>query len=156
METFVTVNVPRNGSISGKCRAVFPRGKFSSRTYSVSNIQQHRGRKKIFLDSREKEREREIVFLLVETYPAVEIRVESDLPSGDWFFSFLFSLWSSRGYDTIFKQDPRHAFQRSRSNDYVHDASLFRMERKKERKESGRSFDDWGDVSEGNKEIEIF
>lgn len=155
METFVTVNVPRNGSISGKCRAVFPRGKFSSRTYSVrtfSSIEEERK----FFSIRERKREREIVFLLVETYPAVEIRVESDLPWGDWFFSFLFSLWSSRGYDTIFKQDPRHAFQRSRFNDYVHDASLFRMERKKERKESGRSFDDWGDVSEGNKEIEIF
>lgn len=153
METFVTVNVPRNGSISGKCRAVFPRGKFSSRTYSVRTFSSIEEERKFFSI---REREREIVFLLVETYPAVEIRVESDLPWGDWFFSFLFSLWSSRGYDTIFKQDPRHAFQRSRSNDYVHDASLFRMERKKERKESGRSFDDWGDVSEGNKEIEIF
>lgn len=153
METFVTVNVPRNGSISGKCRAVFPRGKFSSRTYSVRTFSSIEEERKFFSI---REREREIVFLLVETYPAVEIRVESNLPSGDWFFSFLFSLWSSRGYDTIFKQDPRHAFQRSRSNDYVHDASLFRMERKKERKESGRSFDDWGDVSEGNKEIEIF
>lgn len=153
METFVTVNVPRNGSISGKCRAVFPRGKFSSRTYSVRTFSSIEEERKFFSI---REREREIVFLLVETYPAVEIRVESDLPWGDWFFSFLFSLWSSREYDTIFKQDPRHAFQRSRSNDYVHDASLFRMERKKERKESGRSFDDWGDVSEGNKEIEIF
>lgn len=153
METFVTVNVPRNGSISGKCRAVFPRGKFSSRTYSVRTFSSIEEERKFFSI---REREREIVFLLVETYPAVEIRVESDLPSGDWFFSFLFSLWSSRGYDTIFKQNPRHAFQRSRSNDYVRDASLFRMERKKERKESGRSFDDWGDVSEGNKEIEIF
>lgn len=153
METFVTVNVPRNGSISGKCRAVFPRGKFSSRTYSVRTFSSIEEERKFFSI---REREREIVFLLVETYPAVEIRVESDLPWGDWFFSFLFSLWSSRGYDTIFKQDPRHAFQRSRSNDYVRDASLFRMERKKERKESGRSFDDWGDVSEGNKEIEIF
>lgn len=153
METFVTVNVPRNGSISGKCRAVFPRGKFSSRTYSVRTFSSIEEERKFFSI---REREREIVFLFVETYPAVEIRVESDLPWGDWFFSFLFSLWSSREYDTIFKQDPRHAFQRSRSNDYVHDASLFRMERKKERKESGRSFDDWGDVSEGNKEIEIF
>lgn len=153
METFVTVNVPRNGSISGKCRAVFPRGKFSSRTYSVRTFSSIEEERKFFSI---REREREIVFLLVETYPAVEIRVESNLPWGDWFFSFLFSLWSSREYDTIFKQDPRHAFQRSRSNDYVHDASLFRMERKKERKESGRSFDDWGDVSEGNKEIEIF
>lgn len=153
METFVTVNVPRNGSISGKCRAVFPRGKFSSRTYSVRTFSSIEEERKFFSI---REREREIVFLLVETYPAVEIRVESDLPWGDWFFSFLFSLWSSREYDTIFKQDPRHAFQRSRSNDYVHDASLFRMERKKERKESGRSFDDWADVSEGNKEIEIF
>lgn len=153
METFVTVNVPWNGSISGKCRAVFPRGKFSSRTYSVRTFSSIEEERKFFSI---REREREIVFLLVETYPAVEIRVESDLPWGDWFFSFLFSLWSSREYDTIFKQDPRHAFQRSRSNDYVHDASLFRMERKKERKESGRSFDDWGDVSEGNKEIEIF
>lgn len=153
METFVTVNVPRNGSISGKCRAVFPRGKFSSRTYSVRTFSSIEEERKFFSI---REREREIVFLLVETYPAVEIRVESDLPWGDWFFSFLFSLWSSREYDTIFKQDPRHAFQRSRSNDYVRDASLFRMERKKERKESGRSFDDWGDVSEGNKEIEIF
>lgn len=153
METFVTVNVPRNGLISGKCRAVFPRGKFSSRTYSVRTFSSIEEERKFFSI---REREREIVFLLVETYPAVEIRVESDLPWGDWFFSFLFSLWSSREYDTIFKQDPRHAFQRSRSNDYVHDASLFRMERKKERKESGRSFDDWGDVSEGNKEIEIF
>lgn len=153
METFVTVNVSRNGSISGKCRAVFPRGKFSSRTYSVRTFSSIEEERKFFSI---REREREIVFLLVETYPAVEIRVESDLPWGDWFFSFLFSLWSSREYDTIFKQDPRHAFQRSRSNDYVHDASLFRMERKKERKESGRSFDDWGDVSEGNKEIEIF
>lgn len=153
METFVTVNVPRNSSISGKCRAVFPRGKFSSRTYSVRTFSSIEEERKFFSI---REREREIVFLLVETYPAVEIRVESDLPWGDWFFSFLFSLWSSREYDTIFKQDPRHAFQRSRSNDYVHDASLFRMERKKERKESGRSFDDWGDVSEGNKEIEIF